>query len=96
LYRSKELRARVLSGEIVVTDAIIEHGVSRGAGIDLEPSLIGQFQYVIKTGFDIIQTPEGKLKLLMTLVRYLIPRANVILHSVSKRYGLILIFFVNS
>jgi hypothetical protein len=62
---SKELKDKVLSGEIAVTDAIIEHGVSREAGIDLGPSLIGQFQYGIKTGFDIIQTPEGKLKLLV-------------------------------
>jgi L-fucose isomerase-like protein len=61
---SKELKDKVLSGEIAVTDAIIEHGVSREAGIDLGPSLIGQFQYGIKTGFDMIQTPEGKLKLL--------------------------------
>jgi len=61
----KELKDKVLSGEIAVTDAIIEHGVSREAGIDLGPSLIGQFQYGIKTGFDIIQTPEGKLKLLV-------------------------------
>jgi L-fucose isomerase-like protein len=62
---SKELRDKVLSGEIAVTDAIIEHGVSREAGIDIGPSLIGQFQYGVKTGFDIIQTPEGKLKLLV-------------------------------
>lgn len=62
---SKELKEKVLSGELAVTDAIIEHGVSREAGIDLGPSLIGQYQYGVKTGFDMVQTPDGKLKLLV-------------------------------
>jgi L-fucose isomerase-like protein len=80
---SRELRDKVLSGEIAVTDAIIEHGVSREAGIDLGPSLIGQFQYGIKTGFDIIQTPEGKLKLLVFTGESSPETARIILYSGS-------------
>lgn len=50
---------------MAVTDALIEHGVSREAGINLGPSLIGQFRYGVKTGIDMVQTPEGKLKMLV-------------------------------
>ena len=61
----KKLKEQVLSGEVSVTDAIIEHGVSREAGVNLGPSLIGQFQYGAKTGVDMVATPEGKLKMLV-------------------------------
>ena len=42
---SKELKDKVLSGEIAVTDAIIEHGVSREAGMAFH--IISQLQLVI-------------------------------------------------
>jgi hypothetical protein len=61
----KKLKAQVLAGEIAVTDAIIEHGVSREAGVDRGPSVIGQFRYGTKTGIDMVQTPEGRLKMLV-------------------------------
>ena len=61
----EKLKAQVLAGEVAVTDAIIEHGVSREAGVNLGPSVIGQFQYGTKTGIDIVQTPEGRLKMLV-------------------------------
>ena len=80
---SKEFKDKVLSGEIAVTDAIIEHGVSREAGIDLGPSLIGQYQYGVKTGFDIVQTPEGKLKLLVFTGESSAKTARKILYSGS-------------
>jgi L-fucose isomerase-like protein len=60
-----KLKAQVLAGEIPVRDAIIEHGVSREAGVNLGPSVIGQFQYGTKTGIDMVQTPEGRLKMLV-------------------------------
>lgn len=59
------LKAKVLAGEVPVTDALIEHGVSRQAGVDIGPTLIGQFEYGVKTGIGIAQTPEGKLKMLV-------------------------------
>ncbi|OHD21089.1 MAG: hypothetical protein A2Y38_14615 [Spirochaetes bacterium GWB1_59_5] len=59
------LKAKVLAGEIPVTDALIEHGVNRQAGLILGPTLIGQFEYGVKTGIDMVQTPEGKLKMLV-------------------------------
>jgi hypothetical protein len=61
----KELMEKVLKGEVSVTDAILEHGVSREAGIDIGPTLIGQFQYGMKTGIDMIKTPGGRLKILL-------------------------------
>ena len=48
-----------------MTDAVIEHGVSREAGTNLGPSVIGQFQYGVKTGIGMVQTPEGGLKMLV-------------------------------
>jgi L-fucose isomerase-like protein len=61
----EKLKEQVLAGEITVTDAVIEHGVSREAGVNLGPSVIGQFQYGVKTGIDMVQTPEGGLKMLV-------------------------------
>jgi len=60
-----KLKEKVLSGEIAVTDTVIEHGVSREAGTTLGPSLIGQFQYGMKTGIDLVKTIDGKLKMLV-------------------------------
>jgi|GEM_PF-429191 len=62
---SNELREEIMSGKIKVTDALISHGVSREAGINIGPTLIGQFKYGIKTGFNIVKTMEGKLKMLV-------------------------------
>jgi L-fucose isomerase-like protein len=59
------LKAQVLAGEVPVTDALIEHGVSRQAGVSIGPTLIGQFEYGAKTGIGIVQTPEAKLKMLV-------------------------------
>jgi L-fucose isomerase-like protein len=61
----KKLKEQVLAGEVAVTDAIIEHGVTREAGVNLGPSVIGQFRHGVKTGIDIVQTPEGRLKMLV-------------------------------
>ncbi len=60
-----QLKERILAGEVTVTDALIEHGVNREAGVDIGPTLIGQFQYGKKTGIDMVKTPEGKLKMLV-------------------------------
>jgi len=72
LHRAKKegqppgkLKSQVLAGEVAVTDAVIEHGVSREAGTNLGPSVIGQFQYGVKTGIGMVQTPEGGLKMLV-------------------------------
>jgi len=61
----EKLREQVLAGEVAVSDAVIEHGVSREAGVNLGPSVIGQFQYGVKTGIDMVQTPDGGLKMLV-------------------------------
>ena len=62
---SDELKGRILSGEVKVTDALIEHGVSRQAGNVAGPTHIGQFRYGVKTGACIHKTMEGKLKMLV-------------------------------
>jgi L-fucose isomerase-like protein len=61
----ERLKGKVLKGEISVTDALLEHGVNREAGIDIGPTLIGQFQYGMKTGIDMIKTSDGRLKMLV-------------------------------
>jgi len=58
-------KQQVLSGEVKVTDAIIEHGVSRQAGSAVGPTHIGQFRYGVKTGIVITKTPDGRLKMLV-------------------------------
>ncbi|UCF97197.1 MAG: hypothetical protein JSV89_18800 [Spirochaetaceae bacterium] len=87
----EKLKAQVLAGEVAVTDAIIEHGVSREAGADLGPSLIGQFEYGTKTGIDMVQTPEGRLKMLVFTGQSSTETARNILYSGSdlqvKDYG---------
>jgi L-fucose isomerase-like protein len=79
----KKLKAQVLAGEVPVTDAIIEHGVSREAGVDLGPSVIGQFKYGTKTGIDMVQTSEGKLKMLVFTGKSSSETARSILYSGS-------------
>ena len=87
----QKLKTQVLAGDVAVTDAIIEHGVSREAGNDLGPSVIGQFQYGVKTGIDIVQTPEGGLKMLVFTGESSPDTARNILYSGSdlhvKDYG---------
>jgi L-fucose isomerase-like protein len=79
----EQLKAQVLAGEVAVTDAIIEHGVSREAGVNVGPSVIGQFQYGTKTGIDMVQTPEGRLKMLVFTGRSSADTARNILYSGS-------------
>ena len=64
-------------------DAIIEHGVSREAGVSLGPSVIGQFRYGAKTGIDMVQTPEGRLKMLVFTGQSSAETARNILYSGS-------------
>jgi L-fucose isomerase-like protein len=78
-----KLKAQVLAGEVAVTDAILEHGVSREAGVNVGPSVIGQFQYGTKTGIDMVQTPEGRLKMLVFTGRSSADTARNILYSGS-------------
>jgi L-fucose isomerase-like protein len=61
----ESLKVRVLSGEQAVTDALIEHGVSRQVGSEIGPTHIGQFEYGPKTGICLHKTPEGRLKMLV-------------------------------
>jgi L-fucose isomerase-like protein len=82
-HPAEKLKAQVLAGKLAVTDAIIEHGVSREAGVNLGPSVIGQFQYGVKTGIDMVQTPEGKLKMLVFTGRSSAKTARNILYSGS-------------
>ena len=58
-------KKQVLSGEVPVTDALIEHGVSRQAGITSGPTHIGQFIYGKKTGLSLHKSIDGKLKMLV-------------------------------
>lgn len=60
----EKLKKEIMSGQVPFTDAIIEHGNNRLSGIEMGPSLIGQFRYGKKTGFSILKTPENKLKML--------------------------------
>lgn len=44
---------------------IAEHDVAKQAGATFGPTLIGQFEYGVKTGMSIVQTKEGKFKMLV-------------------------------
>ena len=62
---SKELQGKILSGKVKVNDALAEHTVLRQAGIKIGPVYIGQFQYGIKTGINLIRDKNGKFKMLV-------------------------------
>jgi len=54
-----------IAGCMADNEAITEHSVCRVSGIKMGPSLIGQFEYGPKTGINLIQTKEGKFKMLV-------------------------------
>ncbi len=59
------LKAKVLAGEVKVTDALMEHTVRRQGGASVGPTHIGQFAYGPKTGATILKTVDGRLKMLV-------------------------------
>lgn len=54
-----------LENEDKVNDALAEHSVLRQAGIRIGPMHIGQFQYGMKTGINLMQDKNGKFKMLV-------------------------------
>lgn len=80
---SQNLKNKILSGEIKVNDAIAEHTALRQAGIKIGPVHIGQFQYGLKTGIDLICTEEDKLKMLVFVGENTEDTAKGILYSAA-------------
>ncbi len=60
----ERFREKVMSGKIQVGEAIFASSPTRQAGNQIEPALIGQFGYGLKTGIGLMQAPDGKFKML--------------------------------
>ena len=54
-----------VAGCMVNGGTIADHTVCRQAGVKMGPTLVGQFEYGPKTGIGLIQTKEGKFKMLV-------------------------------
>jgi len=61
---SEDIKEKVMRGKIKVNDAIAEKSPDRQGGKKVAPALIGQFEYGVKTGIDLIQDKDGKFKML--------------------------------
>ena len=60
----EKFREKVLSGKISVGEAVFGSSPTRQAGDKIEPVLIGQFGYGLKTGIGLMQGPDGRFKML--------------------------------
>ena len=54
-----------VAGCMAKGDCIADHTVARQVGAKLGPTLVGQFEYGPKTGINLIQTKDGKFKMLV-------------------------------
>jgi L-fucose isomerase-like protein len=62
---SEEIKEKIMSGKIKVNDAIAEKSPERQGGQRVGPAHVGQFQYGVKTGINLIQNKNGKFKMLV-------------------------------
>jgi len=62
---AEKFREKVMSGKIRVGEAIFASSPTRQAGNQIEPVLIGQFEYGPKTGICLTQAPGGRFKMLV-------------------------------
>jgi L-fucose isomerase-like protein len=62
---SQEIKAKILRGEIRVNDALAEKSPERQDDQAVAPGHIGQFEYGIKTGINMIQDRCGNFKMLI-------------------------------
>lgn len=62
---SSEVKKKIMAGKIKVNDAIAEKSPDRQGGLNIGPAHIGQFEYGKKTGINLIQTKEGRFKMLV-------------------------------
>jgi len=62
---SEEINEKIMSGKIKVNDAIAEKSPERQGEQKIGPAHIGQFQYGVKTGINLIQDKNEKFKMLV-------------------------------
>lgn len=62
---SSQLKKKIMTGKIRINDAIAEKSSDRQGGLNIGPAHIGQFKYGKKTGIGLIQTKEGRFKMLV-------------------------------
>jgi len=62
---SGEMKEKIMSGKIRVNDAIAEKSPDRQGGQVVAPAHIGQFEYGIKTGINLVQDKNGNFKMLI-------------------------------
>ena len=80
---SEELKAKIMNSSVRVNDAIAEKSPDRQGGFRVGPALIGQFQYGIKTGLNLVEDENGFFKLLVFTGESRPDTARGILYSAS-------------